>query len=98
MTHLDLRQARRLRDALHPLYHDTPSADLLGHLADAVNGLMGAEMTCFDNFSDTGQMHNLGGNAPSLFTPQVIQQLAEHVQEHPLFAGIFVERRDVPLK
>lgn len=99
MTYLDLRQARRLRDALLPLHQQAPTPrELPALLSATINDLVGGELTCFDVFDRQGQLQNLGGNAPSLFNPETTRRLSEHVREHPLFTGIFVERRDIPLK
>ena len=98
MPSLSLRHAQQLSAALVPLYADADRTNLPARLADAVNSVMGAEMTCFDFFDEAGQMLNLGGNAPSLFTPEVIRDLAQRVHEHPLFQGIFIEKAISPLK
>jgi DNA-binding CsgD family transcriptional regulator len=97
MTLLTLQHAQRLSAALVPLYATPRPDELLDRLSDAVNGVMGAEMTCFDAFDAAGHMLNLGGNAPSLFTPAALQHLAEHVHTHPLFGPVFRERVPVPV-
>lgn len=98
MAYLGIRQAQQLSAALTPLYTAPHAGDLYDRLSATVNTLLGAEMTCFDFFDQQGHMLNLGGNAPTLFTPELLTHLAEHVAEHPLFPGIFIERSAIPLK
>lgn len=98
MAHLTLHHAQQLNAALAPIYADPRPTDLLQRLSTAIDGVMGAEMTCFDCFDAAGQMRNLGGGAPTLLTPELLGQLAQHIHEHPLFQGIIVERADGPLK
>ncbi|MDO7849889.1 LuxR C-terminal-related transcriptional regulator [Hymenobacter sp. M29] len=98
MISLTLQHAQRLSAALVPLYAAPRPEDLLAQLSDAVNGVMGAEMTCFDTFDEAGRMLNLGGNAPSLFTPEALRWLAEHVHTHPLFGPVFQARVPTPVK
>jgi DNA-binding CsgD family transcriptional regulator len=95
---LTLQHAQQLSAAFVPLYADLCPGQLFDRLSGIVNGVMGAEMTCFDAFDAAGQMLNLGGNAPTLFTPTMLGYLAEQVHTHPLFPGIFMERRPEPLK
>jgi DNA-binding CsgD family transcriptional regulator len=63
-----------------------------------VNGLLGAELTCFDFFGRQGQLLHVGGNSPTLFTSVFLTQLAAHIHEHPLFPGLFLEKQPEPLK
>ncbi|MBF9220248.1 response regulator transcription factor [Hymenobacter ruricola] len=95
---LKLQHAQQLSAALVPLYADPRPDHMLGRLSGAVSEVMGAELTCFDVFDAHGQMLNLGSNSPSLFTPSMVGHLAEHIQAHPLFQGLFIERRPTPLK
>ena len=96
MSHLSLAHAQRLNAALVPLYAD-PRTHLLERLSTAMNSLLGAEITSFDTFDAAGRMVNLDGNAP-LLAPGAHSYLTEHVYEHPLFPGTFLERNPTPLK
>ena len=98
MASLSLQQARQLSAALAPLYAAPQASGFYTQLSEAVNGLLGAEQTCLDFFDQRGQLLNLGGNSPSLFTPYLLAQLSLHIHEHPLFHGLFIERNPVPLK
>lgn len=98
MADLTLHQARQLSAALAPLYAAPQAGDFYTQLANAVNDLLGAELTCFDFFDQQGQLLNLGGNSPTLFTPRFLTHLATHIHEHPLFPGVFIEKNPEPLK
>lgn len=97
MPHLTLAHARQLSAALAPLYADPSAASLPSRLAEAVAGLLGAELAGFDFFDATGQPRHLNGSAPSLLAPELRRQLAQHVREHLTSQGIYVECRPLPL-
>ncbi|HEX8657780.1 MAG TPA: LuxR C-terminal-related transcriptional regulator [Hymenobacter sp.] len=98
MPKLTLRHAQQLSATLAPLYAAPRPAHIFAQLSAAVSSLLATELTCFDVFDATGQMINLGGNAPTLFTPEATAHLAGQVHEHPLFRGVFQERNPSPLK
>jgi len=98
MASLSLTQARQLSAALAPFYAAPQAGDFYPQLSEAINGLLGAELTCFDFFSPQGQLLHVGGNSPSLFTPSFLAQLAEYIHQHPLFPGLFLEKKAIPLK
>lgn len=98
MASLCLTQARQLSVALAPLYAAPQAGDFYARLSEAINGLLGAELTCFDFFDPQGRLLHVGGNSPSLFTPSFLTQLAAYIHQHPLFPGLFLERNTIPLK
>jgi DNA-binding CsgD family transcriptional regulator len=98
MASLTLQQAHQLSAALTPLYAAPQAAGFYTQLSEAINGLFGAELTCFDFFDAQGQLLHVGGNAPTLFTPSFLTQLAAYIHQHPLFPGLFLEKSPLPLK
>ena len=98
MASFSLQQAQQLSAALVPLYAAPQASDFYTRLSQTVNDLLGAEQTCLDFFNQQGQLLNLGGNSPSLFTPYLLSQLSTYIHEHPLFTALFIERNPAPLK
>ena len=98
MPSLSSLQARQLGAALAPLYAAPQAGEFYTQLSDAINSLFGAELTCFDFFDQQGQLLHVSGNAPTLFTPPFLTQLAAHIHKHPLFTSVFVEKNPEPVK
>lgn len=96
MSYLTLAHAQRLAAVLGPLYARLEAPDFPNRLAQAVRGLLGGEIACFDRFGSAGEMEHLGSGPHSLYTPAMLAQLARHVREHPLFGPVFAERRAAP--